>query len=372
MIMNRGHPLYDFLIVGAGLFGAVFAYEAVQRGKRCLVIDKREHIGGSVYCECIEGIQVHKYGPHIFRTNDRLIWEYVNQFAEFNRFTNAPIANYRGEIYNLPFNMNTFYRLWGIADPNEARKAIESQRGEIPSPKNLEEQAIALAGTDIYRVLIKEYTEKQWGRKATELPASIIRRIPIRFTFDNNYYQDRYQGIPIGGYNQIIEQMLAGCDVALDTDYMKERDIYRGKAVNLLFTGMIDEYYDFCYGPLAYRSLRFETEVLDMENFQGNAVVNYTSSDVPYTRVIEHKHFEFGAQKKTVITREYPQEWTPGDDPYYPVNDLKNTKKYRLYKALAEQERHVFFGGRLGSYQYLDMQEVIGLARQTAKELLNG
>jgi UDP-galactopyranose mutase len=349
----------------------VFAYEATQRGKKCLVIDKRDHVGGSVYCENTEDIWVHKYGPHIFRTDDKRVWEYVNKFEEFNRFTNSPIANYHGEIYNLPFNMNTFYKLWGVSDPNEAKKIIEAQRGNIAEPKNLEEQAISLVGTDIYRILIKEYTEKQWGRRAADLPASIIKRIPVRFTFDNNYFNAGYQGIPIGSYNLIIEKMLADCDVELNVDYIQNRDDYRAKANKLLFTGMIDEYYDFCFGYLEYRSLRFETEVLDTENFQGNAVVNYTSMDVPYTRVIEHKHFVFGKQAKTVITKEYPKEWKLGDDPYYPVNDEKNTEKYLMYKALAQKEQDVFFGGRLGTYQYLDMQEVIALAIKIAKELLD-
>jgi len=363
--------MYDYLIVGAGLFGSVFAYEASKRGKKCLVIDKRNHIGGNVYCETIEGINVHRYGPHIFHTNDKDIWEYINRFAEFNRFTNSPIANFHGDIYNLPFNMNTFYRLWGVVDPNKVKSIIDSQRNGIINPKNLEEQAISLVGTDIYRILIKEYTEKQWGRKAIDLPAYIIRRLPVRFTFDNNYFNDRYQGIPIGGYNQIIEKMLENCDVELNTDYIKNREIINKKSKYILFTGMVDEYYDFCHGYLEYRSLHFESEILDIENYQGNAVVNYTSADVPYTRIIEYKHFEFGRQNKTVITKEYPKEWTPVDDPYYPVNDEKNTIKYQKYEALADSEVNVFFGGRLGRYQYLDMHEVIKSALNFSKEFIN-
>ena len=353
---------YDYLIVGAGLFGSVFAYEATRKGKHCLVIDKREHIGGNIYCETIDDITVHKYGAHIFHTVDKDIWEYVSQFAEFNRYTNSPIANYQGELYNLPFNMNTFYKLWGVTTPDAARCIIEKQRSGINDPKNLEEQAISLVGTDIYEKLIKGYTEKQWGRKCTELPAFIIKRLPVRFTFDNNYFNDRYQGIPIGGYNQIIEKMLRGCDVKLGADFFGDISGYKKTATKIVYTGMIDEFYDYCYGALEYRSLTFETETLGTPNYQGNAVINYTSADVPYTRIIEHKHFEFGAQENTVITREYPMEWVPGCEPYYPVNDDINMAVYNKYRALAEREEKIVFGGRLGTYRYLDMDQVIKFA----------
>ncbi len=348
--------MYDYLIVGAGLFGSVFAYEAVKAGKKCLVIDKRGHIGGNLYCESVEGINVHKYGAHIFHTSDKPVWDYINQFAQFNRYTNSPVANYKGEIYNLPFNMNTFYKLWGAITPGEAQKIIERQRGNIAEPKNLEEQAISLVGADIYEKLIKEYTEKQWGRQCKDLPAFIIKRLPVRFTYDNNYFNDRYQGIPIGGYNQIFDKLLAGCDVELETDYFAHRPFNAKKTV---YTGMIDEFFGYEFGPLEYRSLLFDTETLGVPNFQGNAVVNYTSGDVPYTRIIEHKHFEFGEQPKTVITREYPKEWQRGKEPYYPVNDEENTSKYLKYKTLAEKEKDVVFGGRLGSYRYYDMWQVI-------------
>jgi len=363
--------MYDWLIVGAGLFGSVFAYEASKRGLKCLVIDKREHIGGGAYTEEIEGIQIHKYGPHIFHTNDRNIWEYVSKFAEFNRFTNSPIANYKGKLYNLPFNMNTFYSLWGIYKPDDVKEKIKSQRRNITEPKNLEEQAISLVGTEIYEILIKEYTEKQWGRKPVDLPADIIRRLPVRLTFDNNYFNDRYQGIPIGGYTQIIEKMLDKCDVRLNADYIEERNKYSDIAAKTLFTGMIDEYYDYKHGYLEYRSLRFETEILDTDNYQGNAVVNYTSLEVPCTRIIEHKHFDFGTQEKTVITKEYSAEWKPGSDPYYPISNEKNIQAYNEYKKLAEKEKNTYFGGRLGTYQYLDMHVVIDLALKMVSELLN-
>jgi len=367
--------MYDYLIVGAGLFGAVFAYEATKRGKRCLVIDKRDHIGGNVYTENIAGINVHKYGAHIFHTNDRKIWDYVNQFAEFNRFTNSPIANYKGEIYNLPFNMNTFNKLWGVITPAEAKKKIEEQKkaAGITEPKNLEEQAISLVGIDIYEKLIKGYTEKQWGRPATELPAFIIRRLPVRFTYDNNYFNDKYQGIPIGGYTQIIEKMLKNIDVQLNMDFFKHRSELERLAKKIVYTGMIDQYFDYKFGILEYRSLKFETEVLKgVENYQGNAVVNYTDRETPYTRIIEHKHFEFGTQKDTVITREYPKEWNPGDEPYYPINDRKNNELYKKYKELADKEKKVIFGGRLGTYKYYDMHQVIGFALNTVeKELGN-
>lgn len=351
--------MYDYLIVGAGLFGSVFAYEASKRGKQCLVIDRRSHIGGNVYCETVEGINVHKYGAHVFHTNHKAAWDYVNQFTEFNRYTNSPIANYKGEIYNLPFNMNTFYKLWGISDPEKAKILINSQRAGITEPKNLEEQAISLVGTDVYEILIKGYTEKQWGRKCSELPAFIINRLPVRFTYDNNYFNDRYQGVPIGGYTTIIEKMLKKCDLWLNADYFSARGNYNNLAKKTLYTGMIDEFYDYCYGALDYRSLSFETEILKMDNFQGNAVVNYTAADVPYTRIIEHKHFEYGAQEKTVITREYPKEWKIGSEPYYPINDEKNTEKYLRYKKLADNEQNVIFGGRLASYRYYDMWQAI-------------
>ncbi len=308
--------MYDYLIVGAGLFGSVFAYEATKRGKRCLVIDKRNHIGGNIYCDNIEEINIHKYGAHIFHTSDKDIWNYINRFIEFNRFTNSPIANYKGELYNLPFNMNTFNKLWGVITPKEAKEEIEKQKREagIKEPKNLEEQAISLVGTDIYEKLIKGYTEKQWGRSATELPDFIIKRLPVRFTYDNNYFNDTYQGIPMGGYNPIIEKMLENCEVRLNVDFFKHRKELEAIAEKIVYTGMIDEFYDYKYGVLEYRSLRFETEVLDLENYQGNAVINYTDKETSYTRVIEHKHFEFGTQQKTIVTKEYPSEWKKGDE----------------------------------------------------------
>lgn len=356
---------FDYLIVGAGLFGAVFAHEAMKDGKTCLVIDKRNHIGGNVYTENIEGINVHKYGAHIFHTSDKEVWDYVNEFAEFNRYTNSPVARYKDELYNLPFNMNTFYNLWGVKTPKEARAVIEKQKAEAlegregAEPANLEEQAIALAGRDIYEKLVKGYTEKQWGRRAEELPPFIIRRLPVRFTFDNNYFNDKYQGIPEGGYTAMIEKMLLGAEVRLNVDFLASRDEYEKLADKIIFTGMIDEYYDYCYGQLEYRSLRFETEVLDEPNFQGNAVVNYTEYEIPYTRIIEHKHFEFGTQDRTVITREYPAKWQKGDEPYYPMNDDKNNELFRKYKDLADKEEGVIFGGRLGEYKYYDMHQVV-------------
>ena len=362
--------MYDYLIVGAGLFGAVFAHEASQKGKRCLVIDKRRHIGGNVFCEKIEGVTVHSYGAHIFHTNDRDVWEYINRFAEFNRFTNSPIANYNGELYNLPFNMNTFHKLWGVTTPDAARKKIERQRKGISNPGNLEEQAISLVGTDIYEKLIKGYTEKQWGRNCSELPAFIIKRLPVRFTFDNNYFDDRFQGIPVGGYNPIIAKMLERCDVKLDVDFFADESRYRYIADKIVYTGMIDEFFGYRFGALEYRSLSFETEVLDTQNFQGNAVVNYTSVNVPFTRIIEHKHFEFGTQERTVITREYPMEWSPGCEPYYPVNDDKNAAVYAKYLALARLEKNVVFGGRLGTYRYLDMWQVISEALNCSKGMI--
>lgn len=356
--------IYDYLIVGAGLFGAVFAQEAKKAGKRCLVIDKRSHIGGNIYTKEVEGIQVHEYGAHIFHTSNKEVWQYVNQFAEFNRYTNSPVANYKGEIYNMPFNMNTFHKLWGVVTPKEARERIEQQKKEysVEHPKNLEEQAINLVGPDVYTRLVKGYTEKQWGKRATELPAFIIKRLPVRFTYDNNYFNDDYQGIPIGGYTRMVENMLEGTEVRLNEDFLAKREEYKGLAKTVVYTGMIDEYFDYCYGELEYRSLRFETEVLEEENYQGNAVVNYTEYEVPYTRIIEHKHFEYGTQPKTVITREYPKNWSKGDEPYYPMNDEKNAGLYEKYHALAEQEGDVIFGGRLGQYKYYDMDDTIEAA----------
>jgi UDP-galactopyranose mutase len=352
---------YDYLIVGAGLYGSTFAYEMNKQGKKCLVIDKRNHIGGNIYTEEIEGINVHKYGAHIFHTSNKEVWEYINQFCEFNNYINSPIANYKGEIYNLPFNMNTFNKLWGVRTPREAQEKIEEQKKEygIVEPKNLEEQAISLIGKDIYEKLIKGYTEKQWGRDAKDLPSFIIKRLPVRFTYDNNYFNDRYQGIPIGGYTKIIEKMLEGIEVRLNSNFFDKREEYENIADKIVFTGMIDEYYNYCFGKLEYRSLRFETEVLNEENYQGNAVVNYTEREVPYTRVIEHKHFEYGQQEKTVITREYPSEWKEGDEPYYPVNNKRNNELYQKYKELADREEKVIFGGRLGEYKYYDMDKVI-------------
>ncbi|MBF8984606.1 UDP-galactopyranose mutase [Lutibacter sp. B2] len=362
--------MYDYLIVGTGLFGSIFAYEATKKGKKCLVVDKRNHIGGNVYCENIEGINVHKYGAHIFHTSNKEVWDYVNKFAEFNRYTNSPIANYKGKIYNLPFNMNTFNKLWGVSTPKDAKEKIEEQKRKIGiiEPKNLEEQAISLVGTDIYQKLIKGYTEKQWGRPATELPAFIIKRLPVRLTYDNNYFNDKYQGIPIGGYNVIVEKMLENCDVELNMDFFENRDELEKKAKKIVFTGMIDEFYDYKYGILEYRSLRFETDILGEDNYQGNAVVNYTDSQTPYTRIIEHKYFEFGTQEKTVITKEYPAEWQKGDDPYYPINNDKNNELFKNYKELAKKEEKVIFGGRLGDYKYYDMHNVIAVALEKVKE----
>jgi UDP-galactopyranose mutase len=361
---------YDYLIVGAGLFGAVFAHEATARGKKCLVLDRRDHIAGNVYCEEIEGIRVHKYGAHIFHTSDRKIWEYIGQFAEFNNYINSPIAVYRDELYNLPFNMNTFSKMWNIRTPQEAREKIREQIESlnIREPQNLEEQALSLVGRDVYEKLVKGYTEKQWGRDCRELPAFIIRRLPCRFTYDNNYFNDRYQGIPIGGYTKIVEKMLEGSEVLTGTDYFSFRKDHPDIAEKKVFTGMIDEYFDYRLGALEYRSVRFETEVLDCDNFQGNAVVNYTDREVPWTRIIEHKHFEFGQQEKTVISREYSSEWKVGMEPYYPVNDEKNTKLYEEYRKLAEQEKNVVFGGRLGQYRYYDMDKVIAAALEAVEK----
>jgi UDP-galactopyranose mutase len=363
---------YDYLIVGSGLFGAVFAHEAKKKGKKCLVIDKRNHQGGNVYCEQVEGINVHKYGAHIFHTNDKEIWDYVNQFVEFNRYTNSPVAFYKEEVYNLPFNMNTFQQLWGVRTPEEAQNKIEEQvkASGIKDPKNLEEQAISLVGIDIYEKLIKGYTEKQWGRKATELPAFIIKRLPVRFTYDNNYFNDKYQGIPIGGYNKLIEGLLDGIEVRLEVDFFAQREEFTQIADKIVFTGKIDEFYNNQFGSLEYRSLKFESKTLDQANFQGNAVINYTESKIPYTRIIEHKHFEFGTQKKTVITYEYPDEWSLGKESYYPVNDDKNNAIYNQYKSLAEKDKNVIFGGRLAEYKYYDMHQIIGSALKKSKDSL--
>lgn len=363
---------YDYLVVGAGLFGSVFAYEAKKRGKTCLVIDKRPHIGGNVYCGEIEGINVHKYGAHIFHTSNKATWEYVNQFAEFNNYINSPVAVYKDELYNLPFNMNTFSKMWNIRTPQEAKDIIAKQIEElhIEEPKNLEEQALSLAGRDVYEKLVKGYTEKQWGRDCTELPAFIIKRLPLRFTYDNNYFNDRFQGIPMGGYTKIIEKMLDGVDVKTNTDYFEFIKGNPDIAEKTLFTGMIDEFYGYKLGALEYRSVRFETEVLDCDNYQGNAVVNYTAREVPYTRIIEHKHFEFGQQEKTVISREYSSEWKVGMEPYYPVNNDTNNALFEEYKKLAAKEERVIFGGRLGNYQYYDMDKVIEAALElVSKEL---
>lgn len=353
--------MYDYLIVGSGLFGSVFAYEANKRDKNCLVIDKRNHIGGNIYTKNTAGINVHEYGAHIFHTSNKKIWDYIQQFAEFNRYTNSPIAVYKDEIYNMPFNMNTFSRLWNIKTPKEAKEIIEKQKKEsgITEPKNLEEQAISMIGKDIYEKLVKGYTGKQWGKPCTELPSFIIRRLPVRFTYDNNYFNDLYQGIPIGGYTQIIEKMLEGIDVRLNYDFFEHREELEKCAKKIVFTGMIDQYFNYCYGELEYRSLRFETEILDEDNYQGNAVVNYTEYEIPYTRIIEHKHFEYGTQPKTVITKEYPAKWHKGDEPYYPMNDDKNNSLYARYKELADREDRVIFGGRLGMYKYFDMHNVI-------------
>ncbi|WP_421187720.1 UDP-galactopyranose mutase [Aeromonas sanarellii] len=351
---------YDYLIIGAGLFGSVCAHELKNKGKRVLVLEKRKHIGGNVHTEDHDGIQVHKYGAHIFHTNDKEIWNYVNSFVEFNRFTNSPLALHEGRLYNLPFNMNTFYQLWGVKTPTEAMAKIDEQRAEMKDkePANLEEQAISLVGRDIYEKLIKGYTEKQWGRKATELPAFIIRRLPVRFTFDNNYFSDKYQGIPIGGYTKLVEKMLEGIDIRLGVDYLAKREDYRSLAENIIYTGPIDEYFNYCYGQLEYRSLRFEHERFDMDNYQGNAVVNYTEAEIPFTRIIEHKHFDTVNTPHTIVTREFPAEWKVGDEPYYPVNDDKNMVLYKKYRDLAKSE-NVIFGGRLAEYKYYDMHQVI-------------
>lgn len=363
---------YDYLIIGAGLFGSVFAHEMTKKGKSCLVIEKRNHLAGNVYTEKIEGINVHKYGAHIFHTSNKKVWDYVNSFVEFNRFTNSPIANYKGKLYNLPFNMNTFYQLWGVKTPEDARKKIDEQKGEyahITVPKNLEEQALVLGGKDIYEKLIKGYTEKQWGRPATEIPAFIIRRLPFRFTFDNNYFNDIYQGIPVDGYTKLIEKMLDGVEVIKDVNYFEDKQKWNDVADKIVFTGKIDEFYDFQFGELEYRSLHFETEILDVANFQGNAVVNYTEKEVPYTRIIEHKHFEFGTQEKTIVTKEYPHEFSKNNESYYPINDDKNQELFEKYKLLSLNDEDVIFGGRLAEYKYYDMHNVIEKALELTDKL---
>ena len=369
--------MYNYMIIGSGLYGSVFAHEAKSAGKKVLVIDKRPHIGGNVYTEKIDGINVHKYGAHIFHTNNNTVWEYVNRFAEFNRFTNSPVANYKGELYSMPFNMYTFNKMWGVVTPEEAAAKIEEQRKEITGePKNLEEQAISLVGRDIYEKLVKGYTEKQWGRDCKDLPAFIIKRLPVRLTFDNNYFNALYQGIPIGGYTKLIENMLDGIEVQLNVDYLKNKSELDKLAEKIVYTGPIDAYFDYKLGALEYRSVRFETEILDKPNFQGNAAVNYTDRETPWTRIIEHKWFEFGKDEngndlpKTVISREYSSEWKPGDEPYYPVNDEKNSALYAEYKELAEQENNVIFGGRLGEYKYYDMDQVIAAALELRKHEL--
>ncbi|MCI9238216.1 UDP-galactopyranose mutase [Lachnospiraceae bacterium 50-23] len=364
--------MYDYLIVGSGLYGSIFAYEAKKRGKGCLVVEKRDHIGGNIYTKEIEGIQVHQYGAHIFHTSNKEVWDYMQQFAEFNRYTNSPIAYYKGEIYNMPFNMNTFNRMWGVVTPKEAEEKIQEQikKYGVYTPKNLEEQAINLVGKDIYEKLVKGYTEKQWGRRATELPPEIIKRLPVRLTYDNNYFNDLYQGIPQGGYTQIIEKMLEDIEVRVNTDYLENKDELDGLCGKVVYTGPVDAYFDYMYGELEYRSVRFETEILGEENFQGNAVVNYTEYEVPYTRIIEHKHFEFGKQPKTVISKEYSASWKRGDEPYYPVNDEKNNELYQKYAKEVEKQNKVIFGGRLGKYKYYDMHHVVDEALKCVKEEL--
>ncbi len=371
--MALSNQKYDFLIVGAGLFGCMFAHMATQRGKKCLVIDKRPHVGGNLYCEQREGIHVHRYGAHIFHTNSKRVWDFVNSLVEFNRFTNSPVANYQDKLYNLPFNMNTFYQMWGVTTPAEAEAKLEEQRQEavdrmkadgVEEPRNLEEQALSLVGADLYERLIKGYTEKQWGRKCTELPAFIIKRLPVRLVFDNNYFNNTYQGIPIGGYNKLIDGLLDGVETQVNTDFFDNRDKWKGVADKIVYTGKIDEYFEYALGKLEYRTVRFETEVLNTANYQGNAVVNYTEAEVPYTRIIEHKHFEmFGPDvdknPKTVISREYSTEWAPGMESYYPVNDSRNNELYARYKALADKEENVIFGGRLAEYKYYDMAPIV-------------
>lgn len=361
---------YDMLIVGSGLFGSIVAYEAIDRGKSVLVLEKRDHIGGNCYTKDVDGINVHVYGAHIFRTSDRSIWDFMQDFCEFNNFVNSPVANFKGELYNMPFNMNTFHALWGVVTPDEARAAIEAQRVPCEDPQNLEEHILSLAGRDIYEKLVKGYTEKQWGKPCSELPPSIMRRIPLRFIYDNNYFNDPYQGIPKGGYTRIIEKLLAGAEVRTGIDYLQDKDAFDAMADLVVYTGTIDSYFDYRFGPLEYRSLRFEHERLDCENSQGVAVVNYTDRETPYTRIIEHKHFEFGAQPTTVISREYPQDWRPGIEPYYPMEDEANRARYAQYRALAEGEDKVRFGGRLGEYRYYDMQDTVKSALSKVREWL--
>ena len=362
---------YDYLIVGAGLFGSVFAHEAVKAGKSVLVIEKRNHTGGNIYNEEVEGINVHKYGAHIFHTSNRKVWNYVNELVEFNRYTNSPVANFHGEMYNMPFNMNTFSKMWNVSTPEEAKRIIDEQKAVITGePQNLEEQAISLVGTDIYQKLVKGYTEKQWGRDCKDLPAFIIKRLPVRFTYDNNYFNDLYQGIPIGGYNKLTDKLLEGVDVIVNCDYLADRAKYDAMADHVLYTGTLDSFYDYCYGKLEYRSLRFETETVNQENYQGVAVVNYTDRETPYTRLIEHKHFEFGTQPKTVITREYPETWTEGMEPYYPINDERNSTLYAKYAELAAKENNVIFGGRLADYKYFDMDDTIEASLNLAEKVL--
>ena len=365
--------MYDYVIVGAGLYGAVFAHEAKKAGKSCLVIDRRDHIGGNVYTERVEDINVHRYGAHIFHTSDQEVWDYVNQFATFNNYINAPVANYKGELYNLPFNMNTFNKMWGVITPQQAKEKIAQQiiDAGIVEPKNLEEQAISLVGTDIYEKLVRDYTQKQWGRPCNELPAFIIKRLPVRFIYDNNYFNDRYQGIPEGGYTAMVEKLLEGCEVQLNTDYLAEKEKFDAMGEKVVFTGCIDEYFGYCYGSLKYRAVRFETEVLDCDNFQGNAVVNFTDADTPYTRIIEHKHFEFGTQPKTVISREYSAEWQVGEEAYYPVNNEETKELYEKYHLKAAQEENVLFGGRLGEFRYYDMDKVIRSALDAVRSELD-
>lgn len=364
--------MYDYLVVGSGLYGAIFAHEAKKKGKKVLVIDKRPNIAGNIYTKEIEGINVHKYGAHIFHTNNKEVWEYVNHFAEFNRFTNSPVANYKGELYSLPFNMYTFNKMWGVTTPQEAMDKIEEQKKEanITEPKNLEEQAISLVGIDIYEKLVKGYTEKQWGRPCNKLPSFIIKRLPVRFTFDNNYFNALYQGIPIGGYTKMVENILEGIEVRLNVDYLENKEEYDGLAEKIVYTGAIDAYFNYSLGYLEYRSVRFENEILDIPNFQGNAAVNYTDRETPWTRIIEHKWFEFGTQPKTVISKEYSSEWKPGDEPYYPVNDEKNNELFIKYKKLANKEEKVIFGGRLGEYKYYDMDAVIASTLEMCKKEL--
>lgn len=370
--MTQKH--YDYLIVGTGIFGSVFAYLAKQKGKSCLLIDKRSHTGGNIYCDQVGSINIHKYGAHIFHTDDKKVWQFVNSFVEFNNYINSPLANYKGKLYNLPFNMNTFNKLWGVNTPAEAKAKIEEQQSKysgIAEPANLEEQALKLCGEDIYYTFIKEYTEKQWGRLATELPAFIIKRIPLRFTYNNNYFNDPYQGIPIGGYNKLIDRLLSEKEVRLNTNYLEDRDFFDSIADKIIYTGCIDEFFNYEYGKLEYRSLHFEHEHLDIDNYQGNAVINYNERIIPYTRIIEHKHFEFGIQPTTVVTREYPSEYTQNEEPYYPINDAKNTLIYNKYKEKAAQYPHLYFGGRLGQYAYFDMDDSVKAAMDLAeKELI--